>query len=155
MTFTSTIPNLPLNSIFINNYPSLNSYSDYFLNEWEPNFSKMESHFINLAKDKGEQFYHPKSLMHKSGDKAQRMKFLKKIGLISEYDMCPSTLSKREKELIAHYLIGKSASQIGLSLGLSTRTIEHYINNIKFKLGCNTKQELFLILQTYQNHNLL
>lgn len=51
-------------------------------------------------------------------------------------------LSRREKECLQHCVRGKSAKQIARILGLSHRTIEHYIDNIKFKLKVTSKSEL-------------
>ena len=47
-------------------------------------------------------------------------------------------LAKREVECCLHLLSGKTQPEIALAMGLSDRTIEHYINNIKSKLQCET-----------------
>lgn len=55
-------------------------------------------------------------------------------------------LSAREKQC-AHYLLnGMTAKEIGLKLGLSFRTIEAYIENMKMKLRCRNKIELVILL---------
>lgn len=51
-------------------------------------------------------------------------------------------LSPREKQC-AHYLLnGMTAKEIGQQLGLSSRTVESYIVNMKIKLNCANKAEL-------------
>lgn len=51
-------------------------------------------------------------------------------------------LSKRESECLFYLLRGKTAKEIARALTLSHRTVEGYIENIKFKLCCRTKTEL-------------
>lgn len=56
----------------------------------------------------------------------------------------PYRLSKRELECLLSILRGESSKTIAHSLGLSKRTIEFYIENIKNKMGCLTRAELIL-----------
>ncbi len=51
-------------------------------------------------------------------------------------------LSIRQGECLFWILQRKSAKEIGLILGLSKRTVEHYINLIKAKFNVNTLNEL-------------
>ncbi|MBS0359010.1 MAG: helix-turn-helix transcriptional regulator, partial [Proteobacteria bacterium] len=51
-------------------------------------------------------------------------------------------LTKREIDVIKCILQGYSAKKVGLSLGISFRTVESYINMIKLKLKCSRKSEL-------------
>jgi DNA-binding CsgD family transcriptional regulator len=51
-------------------------------------------------------------------------------------------LSKRQTQCLFYILRGKSASKIAKMLGLSTRTVESYIENLKDKMLCNNKEEL-------------
>ncbi len=52
-------------------------------------------------------------------------------------------LSKRELECLFFLLRGKTAMQIADILFLSKRTVENHLANIKMKLGCNKKSDLF------------
>lgn len=52
------------------------------------------------------------------------------------------TLSKRESECLHLIIRGKSARQLGCILGISQRTVEGYLNNIKSKFGVSSKAEL-------------
>ncbi len=56
-------------------------------------------------------------------------------------------LSKREQDCIQYLLKNKTNAEIGKALGLSTRTIEFYINNLKIKLFCYSKKSLVRKLQ--------
>lgn len=51
-------------------------------------------------------------------------------------------LSKREEECLYFLIRGKSSKEIGRILNLSPRTVEHYIDNIKGKFGCDSKRNL-------------
>lgn len=53
-------------------------------------------------------------------------------------------LSPREKQCLALLREGYTFQGIGETLELSTRTIEHYIESVKNKLGCDSRHELYL-----------
>lgn len=53
-------------------------------------------------------------------------------------------LSKREKECLVLFKQGYTYQSIGVHLGLSVRTVEHYIDSVKNKLGLETRSELYL-----------
>jgi DNA-binding CsgD family transcriptional regulator len=56
------------------------------------------------------------------------------------------TLTPREYDCILNMMKNKTAKEIGVILDISYRTVEHYIENIKQKLGVNFKSELIEIL---------
>lgn len=51
-------------------------------------------------------------------------------------------LSRREIDCVKYLLQGKTAPEIAQIINISVRTAESYIDNIKIKLNCRTKQEL-------------
>lgn len=51
-------------------------------------------------------------------------------------------LSQREHECLKYFASGKTIKQIAQFLKLSPRTVEHYIENVKNKMGVSTKTEL-------------
>lgn len=53
-------------------------------------------------------------------------------------------LSKRESECLHHLMKGKTAKQIAEKLSLSSRTIEHYLDNLKIKFNVLSKYELIM-----------
>jgi DNA-binding CsgD family transcriptional regulator len=57
----------------------------------------------------------------------------------------PFNLSTRELECLFCILRGMTAKKCGEIIGLSKRTIEFYIDNIKNKLGCSSKSELLVV----------
>jgi len=54
-------------------------------------------------------------------------------------------LSPREREIMQHFLQGKTAKETSKLVNLSFRTIECYFNNIKTKLGCRHKRDLIVL----------
>lgn len=51
-------------------------------------------------------------------------------------------LTQREAETMAHIILGKTIHATGEAMGLSPRTVEFYLNNIKYKLHCRTRTDL-------------
>jgi len=62
----------------------------------------------------------------------------------------PAKLSNRELECLFLQLRGKTAKQIAIVLGLSKRTVEDYLDNIKSKLGCQNKAEVLVAAIKYE-----
>ena len=61
---------------------------------------------------------------------------------------CGTYLTLREAETMTHLLLGKTIRDTAISMQLSPRTAEFYINNIKRKLKCRTKKELINKIMT-------
>lgn len=64
-------------------------------------------------------------------------------------------LSKRERECLDLLLKGKTAKETAMLLRLSSRTIETYLDNLKRKLKCSNKGQLFTIAETLRKLELL
>lgn len=52
-------------------------------------------------------------------------------------------LTEKELEILYHTLRGLTQKQVAHTLDLSARTVEDYMNRIKIKLKCRTKDQLF------------
>ena len=65
-----------------------------------------------------------------------------------EYIVKKYRLSNRETQCLDLILQSKIAKQISKELGLSQRTVERYIENLKSKLGCRTKTDLIIKVLT-------
>lgn len=76
----------------------------------------------------------------KLANKAQRGKTLKIYRLGEKFGTVYFT--RREAECMVWLLKGKTISRVAMELGLSPRTVEFYLKNMKVKLGCRTKFEL-------------
>lgn len=111
----------------------------FFIKEFKEKFCRvlnyMEENPIDLANLIGPAFYQentPKKIY-----KLDKDQFLKKM----KYPI-PPKLTKREAEVLHFVLLGSSASQIAEQLNLSRRTVEHYVDHIKYKFNCFSKSEL-------------
>lgn len=73
--------------------------------------------------------------------------------LLSDYSIDSKKLSQRELECLFFLIRGKTTKSIAKYLNLSPRTVESYIEQIKFKLGCVKKEELIemAIYKGYMN----
>lgn len=64
-------------------------------------------------------------------------------------------LTKQEKECMKYLLEGKTAKETALCMKLSFRTVEYYFENIKDKLTCYRKRDLFTYARLLEKHRLL
>lgn len=66
-------------------------------------------------------------------------------------------ISPREIECIEWYLKGKNSGEIAIILGISRRTVESHIKNVKTKLGCQNLFQLGykIALIKYENYGLI
>lgn len=74
----------------------------------------------------------------------QSLQLLNKLDLFSAANAIidHQHFTQREREVLRYLTRGKSAKQIGDYLGISHRTVEHHIENMKLKSGCASKYEL-------------
>lgn len=52
------------------------------------------------------------------------------------------TIAKQQSLCLAHLMLGKTAKDIATQMGISFRTVEHYLETIKKRLGCGSSMEL-------------
>lgn len=57
---------------------------------------------------------------------------------------CLIPLSKQQTACLKQFAMGYSYKKIAAIMGLSTRTVEHYINTVKLKLNCETRTDLIV-----------
>lgn len=70
------------------------------------------------------------------------LELLKSHGMEKYLDSAP-LLTPRERECLHSLLEGKTAKETAVDLELSPRTVESYFDNIKKKLNCPSKRDLF------------
>ena len=59
------------------------------------------------------------------------------------------TITVRECETLALISTGLTVPQAATQLGLSTRTVEFYVKNLRFKLKCKSKRALIVFAEQY------
>lgn len=59
-------------------------------------------------------------------------------------EKCLVPLTKQQSACLKHLALGLTFKQIALTLGLSHKTVEHYLDTVKIKLNCQSRSELIL-----------
>lgn len=132
-----------IQSLVINELPLFKAFIQHFNHEMSDILQDLRRHPVSVRKD--QQALEVKVLPEIQLDYFNRMSFLAKIRTPLNI-LRHRKLSKREIDCLKLYLKGKSAKNIGEKLGLSPRTVEFYLANIKNKLSCHTKPELISLL---------
>jgi DNA-binding CsgD family transcriptional regulator len=110
-------------NFYLENLNLLNKFTSYFMQKHDG---------FNLKQAIGEFFLESNTSWSLSNTDPKELRFLKAI----------SPLSRRELQCLELYKQGHSSQTTAAMLGLSQRTIEHYFENMKNKLGCNSKRDL-------------
>lgn len=131
--FFANTENSQIYNFYMNELPLLRSFIDYFKEEMGEEIIAQKKSSVNLATAKKELFF-PKEY-NKMVTPVSRHTFLKAIGKDVDW-LVSLQFTKREKEILKHLKLGKTAQEIADILFLSRRTIEKYFENIKLKLQC-------------------
>lgn len=86
----------------------------------------------------------------KSDKNDLRKKFINETAIKTFYlrhDGNDIKLTKRESECLALLSYGKQVKEVARLLKLSPRTVETYLNDVKWKTKCNTKSQAVLLYQ--------
>lgn len=133
--FTSKLHPSIFKDICINEISLLKFFTKKFSEEFAPIFTKNQEKAVNIAPMIGQPLLEGTS--PPAALPALNQKFLEHFQLSELLN-----LSAREKEVLYHISRGLFAVQIAEILQLSQRTVEHYSDNIKNKLNCESKTEL-------------
>lgn len=145
----ATTKRLPdLTNAILNNLFLFRKFISYFHEEGKDILKQMKNHTVDIASECQEAFYRPTTHFTQLAKPISPDAFATCFNPRQFEAFC--ALTAREKECLKWFIKGFSAVQIGKKIHLSNRTVEFYLNNIKNKLGCNTKQELFLALLDWQ-----
>ncbi|MBS0638188.1 MAG: helix-turn-helix transcriptional regulator, partial [Verrucomicrobia bacterium] len=136
--FASKKPMPALPSLYLNGLPMLNSFIHHYLQSQKP-----LDPILDIAQLRGQKNFYGKTYGEESllGQTTNTL-LLTQLGVPKILIHSAQTLTNREKEVLNAYLDHKSAKEHGQELGLSYRTIQSYIVNIKNKLGVLTRDEL-------------
>lgn len=148
--FSSTHNYIPIQSIFVSHLSALNQFCTQFNELWLPYMNYMDPYYVNLAEAMGPKFFNRIPKLDQACHTTQKENFL------LETKMLPGTLklTRREKEFSKWLLAGKNVREIAEEMNISVRTAEGYTSKLKMDLNCESKTELFAVLQQYQRHGL-
>lgn len=127
----ATRPNKPTFN-YISNLDILKKFNSFFIREMHSILNKMDAEGFNLKTAKGMNFLERKEGLPLASNDKMLQDFLKII----------SPLSPQEERCLDLFRSGCSAQATASIMGLSRRTVEHYFENIKNKLGCYSKWDL-------------
>ncbi len=151
--FSGNKTNCSLDRLYLNHPWVLKSFAGYFKKELKPILLQMEEEADILLRLKGSDFY-SNQIIQPDVNSEEILNYLGDLGKGSEMAKV-KLLSKREKQCIKLLLQGKSAKESAVFLKLSHRTIEFYFENIKNKLSCTCKQEIFSLGKNFEELGLL
>jgi LuxR family transcriptional regulator len=117
---------------YINNLDILRKFNWFFLREMSSTIKKMYSEGFNIKIAKGINFSQRKEGLPLASKDKISQDFLKMI----------SPLSSQEERCLDLFRSGYSAQATASIMRLSRRTVEHYFESIKNKLGCYSKWDL-------------
>ena len=136
--YSGLLSKRPLYNLFLNEIALFQAFMEHFKREiTHPLLNCLEEgiHLRDIKKQYG-----------KLSTDLKRAQLLEKCGLKSLLK-----LSHREKECLLALRSGYTYQEVGDLLQISARTVEHYLNNIRNKLGLETRSELISIAeQLYQ-----
>lgn len=138
--FATTHDSQQLNHLF-QDLDLVHKFLKYYHTEMEEVFKKVDDQKIPLAQILGTRFLTPPAPNLFGVSKMKRRLFLDAIG--HKKSLIKIHLTPREIDCIAWHLQGKTAAQIAERLQLSRRTVEHYMETLKEKLGCRSKTEIY------------
>lgn len=144
--FSGLLAKAPLYNLFMNKKELFNLFMDHFVKQ-------TDRRLLSLL-EKGITIGDIKKSFGPSSAKKQR-----------ELTSCPTSLlalcgckylaklSKREKECLVLLKQGFNYRGIGSQLKLSPRTVEHYLESVRNKLGIESRSELFLVAENISKLN--
>lgn len=94
------------------------------------------------------------SIQSDTAESGHYLELLKSLGRGKYFKDVP-LLSKRERQCLQALLLGETAKEVASRYTLSFRTIESYYENLKNKLNCQTKRDLFKAAQALEKLQLI
>ncbi len=137
----------------LNQVPYLKLFMNYFKQEGAELLDRVQADPVDLVELKGAAFQ-PAKDWQSTIVKPSLWSFLREIKW-PHIDRVQTPLSKRERQCLVLLFDGFSGPQIAEKLELSHRTIEHYLENVKNKWTCESRQELISIARDLQRLGLL
>lgn len=107
-------------------------FSHYFQREARELIESMRADQFNIKTELGKEKFESVPSVPLVKNDPKTLSFLKTI----------TRLSPQEQRCLELFKQGHSAQSTGALLGLSQRTVEHYFENIKNKVGCYSKYDL-------------
>jgi len=143
-----------LDEFHLNHPDHIKQFATHFRNELKPALLELKESSNYIQDIAGKDHFYANLPLDLTIENSSLRSYLVDMGLGSEIAKADS-LSRREKQCLKLLVLCKSAKEIAFELGLSTRTVEKYLDNCKGKLSCWSKQELFSATKNLEELGLL
>jgi DNA-binding CsgD family transcriptional regulator len=150
--FSTHLSDPTINQIYLSNIDLLKYFIRHFNESVNSDKSLSHAHNIHFTPDYQHGKYSFKRNNLISLSEYERMEFINSLNinqetveknkLLQTLKNCCGEISSREAQVLLLMIKGKSARAIADDLNLSCRTVEHYIVNLKFKTGVESKMDL-------------
>ena len=133
--------NADITNFYINNLSFLKKFTIYFKSNAKKIINASEKHKIKRSDDI--------VILENNANCSKKIEMpIQDISF--NYKGALITFSKRETEVLKWIILGKTATETGIILSISSRTVEHYLDEVKKKLGSSKLLDVFRILATHK-----
>mgnify|MGYP000045805055 CR=1 FL=1 len=139
--------------IYMNDPHILASFANYFKQQTKAILTNMEQESLSLKILKGRDFLCSTPINTKVSN-SSLLSYLTDLGMKSLIQQAQK-LSVREQQCLRLLIQDKSSKETAAILGLSSRTVESYFENIKNKLSCWNKQQVLTLAKSLDQIGLL
>lgn len=140
-------------TLYLHYSPLLKLFATHFKKKLSKLLHEMEEASFSLIDLQGDHFYEGIEQTPTINTESLHA-YLIALGKKREIEQA-SSLSPRERDCLKLLIHGHSAKDSATELHLSPRTVESYLENIKNKLSCSNKRELFSIATNLSSLGLL
>lgn len=139
--FASDSDSLHINQIYLSNLDLLTQFIQYFKNSVNQSRDLSRAYDIQFNIDKNTKGYEVET--NNNNDMIDRNGFVSDISSPTILDNnVIENLAVRKKQCLYYLAKGMTYKEIAFTLNLSQKTVEHYVENIKIKLNCNSRSDL-------------
>lgn len=143
--FASNAPSNTINQTYLSNLDLLELFILHFKENLKQSRELSSVYDLKFNIDKEQAGYFIKDENNLVAHQNQRLEFIRSLEALSSPIFSAShigCLPPQQAKCLRLLLEGRSAKQIAQELGLSNRTVEHYLQTIRKKLGCRNQIEL-------------
>lgn len=139
-SFFGNIKDNWLINFYINNLSIFKKFILYFKYIFNDTLKKAEQNKIVIPRSWNHIVFREQKTLYTMQDKISKLEKIIDKELSKNVDYYK--LSIREKEIIKQLEQGRTSKEIGKFLGISYRTVEKHLENIKLKFNCNTRSKI-------------
>ena len=141
-----------IETLIMNETVLIKKFIDYFNGEMKSVLDGMQGNYIDIAAIRGNEFLNPSHLLPQVHlAPKSRKNYVQQVAGIEGLNPL-DRLTKREMQCVQLWFGHKTTREIAVTLQLSSRTVEFYLDSIKSKFHCRTKSELMEKVALFKNN---